>query len=277
MFWCWCFRKTRYTDVTVTLSDAYVRIVRHSFVSLSESTTITLIEGDRIMRKSLFMTAVLGLASFGANAQNLLANNSFETPGPGVVLFQNWMQFGNVFADVGVEVTPQDGTTAAKMFGASTGSQSDQVLLQTVSGASIIPGELYTVTSHVLNPSIDAIGSENIILLQMSFKDANGDAIESPETPAIDIENDPFDTWIESSVSGIAPVGTTQITVALLHIQLGADAGFPVQEGGASFWDNISLVQGEAPCNNPADLNGDGAVNFFDVSLFIQLYNQGCD
>jgi len=232
------------------------------------------------MRLSLISTAVLGLAAFSANAQNLLSNGSFEIPGPGFVLFEDYQNFGNVFADVGVEVTPQDGTTSAKMFGASNGSQSDQVLLQTVTG--IVPGEQYTLSSWVYNPSGDAIGAENIILIQMNFQDAGGTNIESPEAPAIDIANDPFDTWIESSVSGIAPPGTTQITVALLHIQLGADAGFPTQEGGASFWDNIRLEGGGATCTNPADLSGpqgvpDGVLDFFDVSAFLTLFGDGCD
>jgi len=227
------------------------------------------------MRRSLVTAAVLGLAAFGANAQNLMQNGSFEIPGPGFLLFEDYQNFGNIFADIGgVEVVAQDGTTSAKMFGASNGSQSDQVLLQTVTG--IMPGELYTLSSWVLNPSADAIGSENIILIQMNFQDAGGANIEQPEAPAIDIVNDPFDTWIEASVSGIAPPGTAQITVALLHIQLGTDAGFPTQEGGASFWDNIQLVAGSAPCTNPADLNGDGTLNFLDVSLFLQLFGDGC-
>ena len=35
----------------------------------------------------------------------------------------------------------------------------------------------------------------------------------------------------------------------------------------------------KAPCFNPcpADLNGDGMLNFFDVSLFLQGYNTGAD
>lgn len=227
------------------------------------------------MQRSVLSTLALGFVAMTANAQNLMNNGSFETPGPGFVLFEGYENYGNVFADIGgVEVVAQDGTTSAKMFGASNGAQSDQVLLQTITG--ILPGEFYTLSSYVLNPSLDAIGSENIILIQMNFQDSGGTTLEGVETAAIDIVNDPFDTWIENSVSGIAPPDTTQITVALLHIQLGADAGFPTQEGGASFWDNIRLEGGPPPCNNPADMNGDGVLDFFDVSAFLQAFGDGC-
>jgi len=228
------------------------------------------------MRKSIIITAALGLSALSANAQNLMQNGSFEIPGPGFLLLEDWINFGNVFTDIGgVEVLAQDGTTAVKMFGASSGSQSDQVLLQTVGG--ITPGEQYTLSGYVLNPLVDALGDENIILFQMNFQDAGGNNIEQPEVVGFDNASDPFDTWIESSVSGIAPPGTSQITVALLHIQLGADAGFPTQGGGATFWDNVTLVEGgDVPCSNPADFNNDGVLDFFDISAFLQEFSAGC-
>ncbi len=227
------------------------------------------------MRHSLVMTAALAATAFGANAQNLMLNGSFETPGPGFITFADWQFFNNVFADDNVEQTAPDGVRSAKMFGFGNGMQNDHGLFQTVGG--INEGMQYTLSSQVLNPSIDAIGAENIILLQMNFQDAGGATLESVEVDAIDIDNDPFDTWVTKTVSGIAPAGTTQITVYLLHIQLGADAGFPTQEGGASFWDNITLVEGgDVPCTNPADINGDGVIDFFDISGFLQLYAEGC-
>ena len=75
------------------------------------------------MRRSLITTAVLGMAAFSANAQNLLSNGSFETPGPGFIVFEDWQHFNNVFADESVEQTPQDGMTSGKMFGFGNGMQ----------------------------------------------------------------------------------------------------------------------------------------------------------
>ncbi len=226
------------------------------------------------MRFATLITTAIAAAACSAGAQNLLLNGSFENPGPGFVEFANWENYGNVYTADSGEVAAQDGALTAKMFGASSGVQSDQVLLQTVTG--ITAGELYTLSGYCLNRSADALGDENVLLLQMSFQDAGGNTIEAVEVNALHPATDPMDTWISSSVSGVAPEGTTQILVAVLHIQLGTDAGFPNQGGGASFWDNIRLEGGEAPCTNPADLNGDGVLNFFDVSSFLTNFQQGC-
>lgn len=225
------------------------------------------------MRIATFAVAAAAALASTASAQNLLSNGSFETAGPGFVTFADWMNFGNVFQADNGEVNAQDGAFTAKMFGASSGAQSDQVLQQDVDAT---PGVLYTLTAYCQNLSADALGDENIILTQLVFRDSNGETIEAIETPAISPANDPQDTWVQSTLSGIAPDGTDSVSVYLLHIQLGTDQGFPTQGGGASFWDNISLIGGDAPCTNPADLNGDGVLNFFDVSAFLQAFNQGC-
>jgi len=225
------------------------------------------------MRLMSLITAAVATITCSASAQNLLANGSFETPGPGFVEFASWQNFGNIFtADMG-EVIAQDGLVSAKMFGASSGAQSDQVLTQNVAATA---GELYTLTTYCQNLSSDPLGDENVILSQLVFRDASGNALEAIELDAIDPAADPMNTWVMRQLSGIAPAGTTNVDVFLLHIQLGADQGFPTQGGGASFWDNVSLVGGDAPCTNPADLNGDGELNFFDVSIFLTEYNNGC-
>jgi len=219
------------------------------------------------------MAGVIATLACSAQAQNLLNNHSFETPGPGFVEFADWINFGNIFTADSSEVIAQDGNVSAKMFGASNGAQSDQVLNQNVLATA---GEQYTLTAYCQNLSADALGDENIILIQMVFRDSNGNAIETIETNAINPSSDPQDTWIQSTLEGIAPEGTTNVDVFLLHIQLGADQGFPTQGGGASFWDNISLVSGTPACTNPADFNGDGVLDFFDVSAFLSAFGSGC-
>lgn len=225
------------------------------------------------MRMKTLIVGALACLTGSVQAQNLLANGSFETPGPGFVEFASWMNFGNIFTADSGEVVAQDGAVSAKMFGASSGGQSDQVLTQNVAATA---GELYTLTTYVQNLSSDALGNENVILAQMVFRNAGGDALEVVEDDAIDPMTDPLDTWVMTQLSAVAPAGTVSIDVFLLHIQLGADQGFPTQGGGASFWDNVSLTTGDAPCTNPADINGDGELNFFDVSAFLTAYSQGC-
>jgi hypothetical protein len=225
------------------------------------------------MKLRTLIIGALATITCSAQAQNLLDNGSFETPGPGFLEFASWTNFGNVFQADSGEILAQDGEFTAKMFGASSGAQSDQVLTQNVSATE---GELYTLTTYCQNLSSDTLGDENIILSQLVFRDAGGTALETVETDAIDTMTDPLDTWVMKQLSAVAPAGTTNVDVFLLHIQLGADQGFPTQGGGASFWDNVSLTTGDAPCTNPADLNGDGELNFFDVSAFLTAYNEGC-
>jgi len=222
--------------------------------------------------KTLTLATMAALAA-NASAQTL-NNGSFEIDGPGFVIFEDWQNFGNVFAADSGETAPLDGVQMAKMFGASNGDQSDQVLLQQVTG--LTEGTLYTLSANVKNITGDALGDENVILIQIQFQDAAGDPIETLETDAYEVGVDPLDTWVMSEVSGIAPTGTTQAQIALLHIQLGTEAGFPTQGGGASFWDDVQFSGGEPPCMNPADLNGDGETSFVDVGLFLNAFSEGC-
>ncbi|MBO6740759.1 MAG: hypothetical protein JJ916_12980 [Phycisphaerales bacterium] len=225
------------------------------------------------MRIKTFIIGAIAALTTATQAQNLLDNGSFETSGPGFVAFESWANFGNIFQADSGEIIAQDGSFTAKMFGATNGAQSDQVLTQNVPATE---GELYTLTTYCQNLSSDSLGEENVILAQLVFRNASGDALETVETDAIDPVSDPLDTWVMAELSAVAPVGTTNVDVFLLHIQLGTDQGFPTQGGGASFWDNVSLTTGDAPCSNPADLNGDGELNFFDVSAFLTLYGEGC-
>lgn len=222
------------------------------------------------MKFQIAIPITLGLLATSANAQNLLSNGSFETPGPGFVLFQGWQNFGNVFDDVSVEIAPQDGTTSAKMFGQFSGSQNDQVLLQTVLG--ITPGNLYTLSTYVQHITGDEVAPGNLVLLQLNFQDAGGGGLESVQVEAIVPGSTALDVWHQVEVEGIAPAGTDRILVALLHLQLDGAAG------GASYWDNVELFEGEGPptCNTPADFNGDGMLDFFDVQAFLQAFSAGC-
>lgn len=223
------------------------------------------------MRTNLLGAALLAAATCGAMAggPNLLVNGSFETPGPGFLLFQGWENYNNVFADNSIEVTAQDGTTSAKMFGQFGGVQSDQVLLQYVEGAT--PGTQYNLSAYAWHNSFDAVAQGNLVLLQIVFQNAAGVALQAVEEVAIDPLSTPTDQWNLVEVSGIAPPNTSRILVALLHLQL--DGAAP----GATFWDNVRLTEGTTGCNNPADFNGDGVLNFFDISAFLNAFQQGCN
>jgi hypothetical protein len=219
------------------------------------------------MRCTRLALGVLAAVAGSAAAQNLVTNGSFETPGPGFVLFQGWENYNNVFADDSIEVTAQDGLTSAKMFGQFGGVQSDQVLLQYVTG--ITPGETYTLSAYALHNSFDAVQAGNLVLLQLNFLSAPvpGATIDTVQVVAIDPASTPTDLWNKVEVSGIAPPGTTSILVALLHLQLDGQAA------GATFWDNVELFAGGGQTDCAADINGDGVVDFGDVSDFATQFS----
>lgn len=224
------------------------------------------------MRTTMMSAALLAAAATGAIAggPNLATNGSFETPGPGFVLFQGWENYGNVFDDGAIDVGAHDGNVAVKMFGGfpGPGIQSDQVLLQTVTG--ITPGTTYTLSAQLQQNSADLLGSGNLILLQMVFQNSSGGNIEVLDQPVLEAGS-ALDTWIQYDITGIAPPNTDRILIALLHLQLDGTSA------GASFWDSIVLTEGAAGCSNPADFNGDGVLNFFDISSFISAFQQGCN
>lgn len=223
------------------------------------------------MRTKLIGAALLAAMATTAIAgsPNLVTNGSFETPGPGFILFEGWQNFGNVFEDESVDIPAHEGTSSAKMFGGfpGPGIQSDQVLLQTVPG--ITPGTTYTLSGQLYQNSADLLGPGKLIILQMVFQNASGGNIEVLDQVVL-APGSPLDQWNQYDITGIAPANTAQILIALLHLQLDGTSG------GASFWDSISLTEGAAGCNNPADFNGDGVINFFDVSAFIAAFKQGC-
>ncbi|MCC5822502.1 MAG: carbohydrate binding domain-containing protein [Phycisphaerales bacterium] len=225
------------------------------------------------MQNKLIGAAMIAAMATGALAggTNLVTNGSFETPGPGFLLFQGWQNFGGgVFADASVEVPAQDGTTSVKMFGEFTGVQNDQVLIQTVPGISA--GETYTLSAYAWHNDFDAVQPGNLVLLQMVFQNDSGGAIEAIEQVAIAPNSTPTNQWNLVELSGIAPPNTSQILVALLHLQLDGEAT------GATFWDNVKLIEGSTGggCDNPADFNGDGVLNFFDIQAFLNAFQQGC-
>ena len=220
------------------------------------------------MKIRIALPVALACLAASAQAQNLMTNGSFETPGPGFVLFQGWENYGNVFEDPTVEIAPQDGAVSCKMFGQFSGSQNDQVLLQTVTG--ITPGSQYTLGCYTQHVTGDEVAAGNLILVQLNFVDANNANVGQVQVEPIVPGVTPTDVWNHTEVSGIAPETATHIVVALLHLQLDGAAG------GASYWDNITLIEGEAPCSNPADFNNDGILDFFDVLAFLQAFSDGC-
>ncbi len=220
----------------------------------------------------------------GANAQNLLSNPSLEIDGPGFVVFEDWLQFNNVFEDESIEVLAQDGLQSAKMFGQFTPEgQSDNGLQQVVP---VIGGDTYTLTGWTYVPSGDAIqpldpmGSPgggafgHLALGIIDFLDSGGGVIagQSVEVQVHESGVTATDNWVQFSVTGTAPANAMDAQVTLLLIQWDLAPG-------AIFWDNLSLEAGMGepqPCS-PADLAEPfGVLDFSDVLAFLGFFGAGC-
>ncbi len=230
--------------------------------------------------KRLIALASLALATTAfAGSTNLLLNNSFEDlrgplKGGG---FQEWDFFGNVSADENLEIIAQDGMVSVKSFGGfgGQGVQTDTGIFQNVQVPDAA-GKTFRASVWAYSPSTDPIAPldfsdpngdfGHLPLLLLQFQDANGDQTGQPEVRVFDPLVDALDTWVESSVEGIAPAGTTQINFFCLLITWG---DFP----GTLFWDNGTLEEVEGnPCPEDADFLVDdssadwaGFMNVFEL------------
>lgn len=232
--------------------------------------------------KTIAVAATL-VAVSGAHAQDVVSNGSFETPGPGFVIAEDWGQFNNVFADESVEVTPQDGLRSIKMFGQFIPEgQSDNGMFQVVP---VVGGASYTLTTHALSLASDSLQPFNETgspgggpfghraVCVVDFKDSGGNNISSFEVDMWVPGTSPNDVWVQAVAVGVAPANAVEAQVTPLLIQWDLATG-------AVFVDNISLVQEDAgpqPCN-PADLAEPfGVLDFSDVIAFLGFFGAGCD
>lgn len=97
-------------------------------------------------------------------------------------------------------------------------------------------GELYSASAWALNPSADPIQGSNFGLVQLIFLNSGGTPIGTFESPQFG-SSATQDTWTSVSATGVAPVGTTNARIQLLHVQ----ANNPVT-GGSVYFDDTSLA-----------------------------------
>lgn len=186
------------------------------------------------------MTAALGVSSAQAN---LLANPGFESPStsPGVEYFgaPGWTDFGGGTYTINnvVEPNTHGGTQTLKTFGGTSG------VFQQFPATS---GQTWAASAWVLNSSLDQMSGAQIAAVNIEWHGPGGfiSFIGSGDVTA----SSPTNTWIQKSVSGVAPAGTTGARIVLIT---GAFAG---AGGGAPRFDDASFDQVVVP--EPATLGG---------------------
>jgi hypothetical protein len=126
-----------------------------------------------------------------------------------------------------------------------------------------------------------------------SGSDVVGIAFGAPDGSAVDNGDG---TWAWNIDTTGADAGTGQEDHAAIYEPIGPGGalvhttdmggnfscdGVPISQGGNGYTPpamfSFQLFGGGCDLCCPVDLNGDGQVNFFDVSLFIQAYNAGAD
>ena len=228
-------------------------------------------------RVALLAAGACALAAT-VSGQNLLGNGSFETPGSGFLIAEDWGNFNNAFREeTGSLLFPpiagfaaQDGDWAIKTFGqfAGGGAQTEAGMFQSVN---VTPDAEYTASVWTFNASGDPISelipgdgettfnSGHLPLLIIDFRDAGGTIVGSAQVDAYDFANFQEDSWNRVQVTATAPSDAVSAQITLLHLQFGVAPGSLV-------WDSAEFVQvgGSDACAD-ADYNNDGEVDALDV------------
>ena len=174
--------------------------------------------------KPLAATAAIVIA---ATAQAQLVNGDFETAG-GATVFANWDQFGLGMGNISqsTELAASGSTFSAKLFGQFVpGEQNDTGIFQ------IIPanaGSQYTAKVSVAVGSADPLGTAEIGVAILIFQDAMGATLSEVVQDVANSSTPANDAFTEFELTGVAPAGTTQVQLLLLHVQLSDD---PVAKG----------------------------------------------
>jgi hypothetical protein len=146
-----------------------------------------------------------------AAAQCLLANPSFELPGSGAVP-AGWNGFGPVVRTA----TAAHGRYSARITGPNSGSWSVSGVWQALECA---PGERWTASVVVLNPSATPLAGGSQALLNIEWRDAGGNLISYESHTAADAST-PADAWRVFQVeSQAAPAGTATVRLLLGVLQ----------------------------------------------------------
>ncbi len=187
--------------------------------------------------KPLAATAAIVIA---ATAQAQLVNGDFETAGATTV-FDSWDQFGLGAGNISQSTELANGGSmfSAKMFGQFIAGQNDTGIFQVIPANA---GSQYTAKVSVAVGSADPLGSDVVAVAILIFQDAMGVTLSEVVANVADSSTPANDMFTEYEITGVAPAGTTQVQLLLLHIQL--DNGGV--RTGATYWDDASITE-EAP------------------------------
>ncbi len=231
-------------------------------------------------------------------SEPLLLNSGFEASPPNdTSALSAWTRWGNSTRNTQLA---RQGPAALKLFGNFNTPNNTSGAFQDMTA---IAGQTWTASGWVQSPTWDRIGNGNSSRVKIEFRNATDQVLGEVESPTF-TRSDAAGQWLERSVTGIAPTGTTKARMVVVHVQ-GAQLA-----GGAVWWDDVSLgrgigcdsidfnndlsffdpqdidallsVYGEGPCVpaiatcNDIDFNNDGSIfDPADIDAFLRVYGEG--
>jgi len=175
-------------------------------------------------------SCVVALGLTGA-AQAALINPGFElndASGGDVPGATGWGGFNANFTSTAFART---GTQSLKVFGpffqfGGAGA---------VQAQPAVAGTSYTASGYIFSPANDQVTPGNFAVVKVEFLDAGNAVIGFAESPQFTSAS-PADTWTPLSATGVAPAGTVNAQIVLVHVQLNNPP-----TGGAVYFDDTDL------------------------------------
>lgn len=233
--------------------------------------------------RTLSLIIVAGLATL-ASGQELLVNGDFETGD-----LTGWTPFNQLGAgDLFVTSEPAGSTALPFSFGFNiapgpTGGVFYAVVDQNGRGAYSISQD-FTVspaaTGVVLSFDFYNGDTTGFAPLNSGVLNGNDFSLGGTQWARIDLLNS-AGAVIATFADTPAAFAYANFTVDITALVAGGGT-FTLRYGHAdnvgfflSALDSVSVMQTTGPCN-PADINGDGMINFGDVTAFLTFFNSGC-
>lgn len=268
----------RTVSAVAPLGTAEVQIV----IGFSQAEATSDVNGDTVIDAG---DQAGGAAHYDLAAVNFISagnpipfrNGSFENGVFGRE-FESWTSFGNGIGNVGqnFEVPNSDGDAACFIFGQFNGAANDSGIFQGVPAA---PGENWEASVKVQPNPGDELAPGNAAVLSLVYLDASGNVLSDNPLIVAD-DTTPSGSFVDHSVSAVAPAGTAEAQIVLLLSQAEPTSdvnGDTVIDGGdqavgAIIFDeaNLEIAAAGGPC---ADQNGDGMITSTDFTAWIANFN----
>jgi hypothetical protein len=228
-----------------------------------------------VLEQAAYVGGAVWYDEFSLNqvgGSNVLANNSFENQTANCLgsPFAGWVNFGN--GQGNLNENQRTGAYAAKLFG---GYNSPIAVSGWYQSYPATPGSTWKASGWGRSVANDLIADGNDVFLTLEFFDANGDNISGYELNQSPWRSEPLATGGANNLvynffetgEAVAPEGTATVRCLIAQRQLNYATG-------ATWWDDLELVQVDAPqCF--ADYNQDGGVDGADIESFFLDFEQG--